>query len=63
MVLLYRLHDLVEPSRSLLLLVVDDTALRYLVEGAHDRRLDETHRSVNIEVLDPWDQDFFALLD
>ena len=48
---------------TLLRLVVDEAALRYPVQALHDRRLDQTHRSVYVVILDSRDQNLLALLE
>ena len=47
---------------SLLLRIIDQFTFRDAVQAAHDCRLDEADRPVNIVVLDARDQNLFAFL-
>ena len=63
LILLDGLNHFVHTCCSLLLGIIDKASLRYSVQTPHDRRLNQTHRPVNVVVLDSWDQNFFGLFE
>lgn len=63
LVFLDLLQHVVDSGRTLLLRIVDRLALAKAMQAAHDGRLDQTHRSVNVVVLELWDQHLIGLLD